>query len=251
MLQGIQTALRVIYPPRCLNCGDLVESEFGFCGPCWRDTPFIGGLSCDLCGLPLPGEMSPERETEVQCDECLRLERPWQKGRAALLYHGNARKMVLALKHGDRHDIARPAAQWMWRSCCDIVCADTVIVPVPLHWRRMLKRRFNQAALLAEAMAKISGLGYCPDLLQRIRSTSSTKNQGRDARFGLMQNAIQLNPRHARLIKGRPVLLVDDVMTSGATLSACATACQAGHVGTQSVVVLARVAKSPYMEGKA
>ena len=118
-------------------------------------------------------------------------------------------------------------------------------MPVPLHWRRMMRRRFNQSALLAESIAKISGLEYCPDALQRHRRTASTKNQGAAQRYALMQDSIRLHPRRGDILNGRPVLLVDDVMTSGATLSACALACQAGHAHSQSVVVLARVAMRP------
>ena len=108
---GLQTLLRVVYPPRCLICGGLVESDFGLCGTCWRDTPFLSGLGCTTCGTPLPGQ-SDEAEF---CDACLAMPPPWSQGAAALLYRDNGRKLVLLLKHADRHDIAAAASVWMAR----------------------------------------------------------------------------------------------------------------------------------------
>ena len=106
---GLQALLHLIYPPQCLTCRARVTTDFGLCGDCWRDTPFISGLVCQHCGVPLPGE---ESHTQVFCDDCLTIARPWTAGRAALLYKDNARKLVLALKHGDRLDLVRPAAAW-------------------------------------------------------------------------------------------------------------------------------------------
>ncbi|WP_058242510.1 ComF family protein [Thalassovita autumnalis] len=243
----IQTALRVIYPPRCLGCGGMVESEAGLCPTCWREVQFIGGLVCDQCGVPLPGE-SDQAE---RCDDCLRVERPWQRGRAALLYEGQGRQLVMALKHGDRQDIVPIAARWMAQVAVPVLLPETLITPVPLHWTRMLKRRFNQAALLAEALAHYTGHAYCPDLVQRLRATQSTKGQGREARFAEMQGAFRIHPRRRHRLIGRPVCLVDDVMTSGATLAAVSEACLAAGASHLSVLLLARAQKSPYISGNA
>ncbi len=238
---NIQTALRLIYPSRCVTCGGLVEGEFGLCGACWRDTPFIGGLVCDGCGLPLPGEAA-ENEA-VYCDDCLRIDRPWGQGRASLIYKDNARRMVLALKHGDRHDIVKPAAQWMARSVQPLLRQNILIAPVPLHWMRFVKRRYNQAALLAEALSRHLGASYCPDLLQRPKETGTMDGLGLEERFAKMQSAIQAHPKRCHRMAGRPVLLVDDVMTTGATLAACAEACLISRASEVHVITLARVVK--------
>lgn len=236
---NMQTALHVLYPPRCLACGVVVDSDFGLCSACWRDTPFIDGLCCDLCGVPLPGQS----DVAVHCDECLTMARPWDKGRAAVVYRDIGRKLVLGLKHGDRHDIVRPAARWMARAAKPLLRDDTLIVPIPLHWLRLLKRKFNQSALLANALARETGLDCCPDLLQRRRHTPSLGGKGREARFVTLDAALTLHPRRRHRIAGRSVLIVDDVMTSGATLAAAADACRAGGARHVAVVVLARVAK--------
>lgn len=237
---NIQTALRLVYPPRCLMCGCQVDSDFGLCGPCWRDTPFTAGLCCDICGVPLPGESSDQAES---CDECMRVARPWSQGRAALIYRDNGRKMVLALKHGDRHEIVRPAALWMARAARPLLQDNMLIVPVPLHWTRLLKRRFNQSALLAQALSKQVELPYCPDVLVRHRRTKPLEGLGPNQRFEMMDSAISVHPKRRHMIVGRPVLLVDDVLTSGATLSAAASACLDAGASKVSVLALARVAK--------
>ena len=240
LLKGLQTGVDAIYPARCLTCGAVVDGDFGLCGTCWRDTAFVGGTVCDACGTPLPGE---DTGGSPHCDACLQMPRPWKKGRAALLYRDTGRKLVLALKHGDRQEIARPAGLWLARAARDLVTANTLIAPVPLHWVRMIKRRYNQSALLAKSLALQAGRPMCPDLLQRVRRTRSLDGMGREERMRTLENAIRVHPRRRHRLVGRPVLLVDDVMTSGATLAACTEACLEAGSGPVSVVTLARVAK--------
>ncbi|MGI3164236.1 double zinc ribbon domain-containing protein [Pseudooceanicola sp. 200-1SW] len=238
-------ALRLIYPPRCLGCGGLVESDFGLCGPCWRDTPFIGGLACDGCGLPLPGGRPGE---VARCDSCLADPPPWAQGRAVMLYDGMGRKLVLGLKHGDRHDIAAPAAAWLAEAAAGIVAHGALVAPIPLHWRRRVRRGYNQSALLSRGLARqlaASGIMDCPDLLERRRATPSLDGRSRAERRALLEGAITVTAAHRAALRGRPVLLVDDVLTSGATLSAATRACLRAGAVTVAVLALARVGKAP------
>ncbi|WP_102223838.1 double zinc ribbon domain-containing protein [Acidimangrovimonas sediminis] len=238
--QALSGLLRLVYPPRCLGCDALVTTDFGLCGPCWRDTPFVAGLVCDSCGVPLPGEAGEGAE---HCDDCLTITRPWHRGRAAMLYRDTGRKLILALKHGDRQDLARPLARWMAKAGAPILVPDMLVAPVPLHWRRMLKRRFNQSALVSAALAGHAGLDHCPDLLIRRRPTPSQEGRDRDARFANLSGALAAHPRRGGRAMGRHVLLVDDVMTSGATLAAAAEACRAAGAAEVSILVAARVAR--------
>ena len=160
----MQALLRLIYPSQCLSCDALVESDFGLCGQCWRETPFINGLVCDSCGMPLPGGDPGE---VAYCDDCLVIGRPWAQGRAAMLYRDNARDLVLSLKHADRTDLARPAGAWLFRAAAPLLRAGTIVAPVPLHWLRLFRRRYNQSALLSQALARMAGLDHIPDLLTR------------------------------------------------------------------------------------
>ncbi|WP_296428109.1 double zinc ribbon domain-containing protein [Yoonia sp.] len=236
----LQSVIRAIYPAQCVACDAPTEAEFGLCGACWRDTQFIGGLVCDTCGAPLPGDDSGDT---VQCDDCMTIARPWDRGRAALIYSGIGRRLVLALKHGDRTDLARPAGMWMARIARPLLRDDTVLVPVPLHWRRLVRRRYNQAALLAHGLGLVLNRPVYPDALLRPRKTQSLEGHGRAARFAALAEAIVPNPKRLTAVHGKSVLLVDDVMTSGATLGACAEAARAAGAAHVSIVTLARVVK--------
>jgi len=236
----MQSLIRVIYPAQCVACDAGTEDDFGLCGACWRDTDFISGTICDKCGVPLPGDFV---DADVYCDDCMTIARPWDRGRAVLAYAGVGRKLVLQLKHGDRTDLAQPAGRWLARQAKDLIRPDTVIVPVPLHWVRLLRRRFNQAAIMANVLGKLLDVPVCPDALVRPRPTRSLDHRSRDARFATLQGAIKPHPKRASEIAGRSVLLVDDVMTSGATLAACADACVAAGANHVDVLTLARAVK--------
>lgn len=236
----MQSVVRILFPPQCISCDALVETEFQLCSECWLDTHFITGLTCEQCGASLPGEVS---EQDVQCDSCLMMPRPWQYGQAALNYRGNGKRMVLALKHGDRIDLANPAAQWMVDRIAPYIQPGTIAVPTPVHWTRLLSRQYNQAAVLAAKIAKILSVEFQPDALIRNRRTKVHENMSHDERFENMLDAIEPHPKYGAKLRGRPVLLVDDVMTSGATFSAAAQACKATGTDQISVIALARVAK--------
>lgn len=211
------------------------------CPSCWREMPFIDGLCCDACGIPLPGT---DPRHAVHCDECLTLARPWVQGRAALLYGDTARKLLLGLKYYDRLDHVPPAARWMARAAAPILQPDMLIAPIPLHWTRFLKRRYNQAAALSTAMAQLTEMEHCPDLLRRIRATGTQDGRGRLGRFNNMQDAFAPHPRQGKRLVGRDIVLVDDVMTAGATFAAAAECCLAHGAASVRVIALARVARA-------
>ena len=222
-------------------CDAQVEGEGGLCGACWARTPFIGGLVCDLCGVPLPGE----DDGHPCCDDCLAIPRPWSRGRAALVYRDAARRLVLALKHGDRIDLVAPASQWLAQAANPLLEPDSIFVPIPSHWLRLVSRRYNQAALLARAVAERTGHDCMPRALARPGRTTMQDGKSREQRFADLDGAIVPDLRRGRGLAGRHVVLVDDVMTSGATFSAATRACR--HAGARriDVLALARVTKSP------
>lgn len=236
----MQSVIRAIYPAQCVACDAATEAEQGLCGDCWRDTWFIHGTCCDLCGTPLPGESDGEA---LQCDDCMVIARPWSKGRAALVYKDVGRRLALGLKHGDRLDLVPALSGWMAHAGRDLVTADSLLVPVPLHWSRLLKRRYNQAAYLAKGIAKATDAAVCPDALIRHKRTKPLDGHNRDARFAALQDAIAVNPRRADMIADRNVVIIDDVMTSGATFAACAESCLVAGAKSVCVLVLARVVK--------
>jgi ComF family protein len=160
-----------------------------------------------------------------------------------MIYKDNARQMVLSLKHGDRMDLAPASARWMLRAARAIMQPGMLVAPVPLHWARLLRRRYNQSALLSYQLARHAALDHCPDLLIRPRATPSLDHRSKDDRFAQLAQAIAMHPRRVALAKDRHVMLIDDVMTSGATLAAATEACLAGGASAVSVLVMARVVK--------
>ena len=241
MLQ-MQRALSLIYPDQCLVCDTLVETSGGLCAACWRQTPFINGLVCDTCGVSLPGQADGQ---STYCDDCLAVDRPWETGRAAISYRDVGRKIVLALKHGDRVDLVPSAAGWIEQAAKPILTPDTLLVPVPSHWTRLVKRRYNQAAELSRALAKRTGLDHCPDALIRTRRTAKQDGMSVDERYANLHNAITANHKRISRLDGRSVCLIDDVMTSGATLSIATGAVLDAGATQVCILVLARVEKAP------
>ncbi|WP_366523003.1 phosphoribosyltransferase family protein [uncultured Tateyamaria sp.] len=155
------------------------------------------------------------------------------------------RKLVLGLKHGDRQEIAKPAAGWMRHAVDDMAPDNALLAPVPLHWMRLAKRRYNQSALIAAHLATMTGRDFCADLLDRPRRTPSLDGKSKGERAAILDGAIRVTPKRRHRLIDRPVVLIDDVMTTGATLAACAEACRAAGATEVCVAVLARVAKDP------
>lgn len=240
-------ALRLLYPPQCVACGAPVaaadDSPGQLCPACFPDMRFITGAACTRCGVPLPDDGTGAADPALCCDDCLTIARPWRQGRAAMVYSGTGRRLVLAFKHGDRPDLAPALAAWLARAAAPLVGPETVVAPVPLHLRRLLTRRYNQAALIGGRLARAHGLAHLPDLLLRRRHTPAQDHRGVGDRFANIAGALAVNPRRAAAVAGRPVLLVDDVMTSGATLAAATDALLAAGSGPVSVAVLARAVK--------
>lgn len=238
----LKGALRLVYPPQCLGCGAAVTEEGGLCGACWRDAAFITGAACGSCGVPLPdGGAGPVMG--LVCDDCAVIARPWSGAVAALVYNGTGRGLALALKHGDRPDLAPPLGRWLAAAAAPLLASGTVVVPVPVHPRRLLRRRYNQAALLAAEVARAHGLPHRPTALRRLRHTPMQDHRGVADRFENQRGAMAVAASEVRRLAGRPVLLVDDVMASGATAAAAAEALTAAGAGPVSVAVLARSVK--------
>ena len=235
----LRNVVDAIYPPSCLACKAETTTASGLCAACWADTGFIAGLTCRACGLPLPGDAADD----AYCDTCLQSPPAFLNGRAAMLYQGGGRRLALALKHGDRQDMARPLAKWMAKAGKDLLEQCDLIAPVPLHWRRLFFRRYNQSAELARHVGRFANRPFIPDLLIRKRATPSQDGLDRAARFANQAEAFRLNPHQAAKMEGKRIVLVDDVMTTGATLSACAETCLAAGAQQVDVLVLARVAK--------
>lgn len=218
-----------VLPPRCPGCGEIVDGDDRFCAACFAQLQALGPPQCACCGVPLPHES----DAAAQCGACLAQPPPYARARAPFAYAGPTRQLVLALKHGRRLHLARMMARAMLRAAGTLP-DDVVIVPVPSHRWRLWQRGFNQAAEIARQLARQSGRPLAVDALDRIKPTPTTKGLGRRARQKNAQGAFRV--ARPGEIKNRTVVLVDDVMTTGATVSACAA--QLLKAGARHVEVL-------------
>lgn len=241
VLFGKASALAAtLYPPACPMCRAEAAEIDGVCATCWRDLSFIAVPGCWTCGRPMPGVPMPE--PDLVCDSCMRTDPVWRRGRAVLHYGGTGRRMILGLKHGDRADLLPLVTRWMMLSAGDIVAATDVIVPIPLHWRRRIKRRFNQSADLARHLSRAAGKpgSYRPAALWRQSFAGSQDGRNNAERRANVDGVFRARPKPVR---GRSVLLIDDVMTTGATLNAASRALLAAGAVHVDVLVLALVTR--------
>jgi ComF family protein len=227
-----------VLPPRCLACGAMVDEVDSLCGPCWGAISFFAPPWCTVCGLPFAHPMG---EGAV-CAECARRQPSWDRARAVLRYDRHSRRLVLMLKHGDQTHLAGALGRWMYRAGGEALASADLLLPVPLHWTRLFGRRFNQAALLAKAIRRAGGPPVAADWLVRRRRTPSQGLLGPLARERNVRGAFAL--RRGRSVAGKRVVLVDDVLTTGATADECARVLRRAGAAYVGVLVLARAIRA-------
>ncbi len=234
-----RSALDAVLPPRCLSCGAVVAGEGALCPSCWAGLAFIAAPYCACCGLPFAFEVAPD----ALCGECLRAEPPFGRARAALCYDDASRPLVLAFKHGDGTHAAPAFARWMAQAAGELLREADLVVPVPLHRWRLFRRRYNQSALLARALARAAGKPVSARLLARRRPTPSQGGLSRSGRIANVRGAFAMRSRDRDRLRDRSVLLVDDVLTTGATVGECARVLRRAGAARVDVVTLARVVR--------
>ncbi len=240
--------LDALLPPRCLACGGGVDEPGRLCAGCWSSLRFLSAPLCRQCGYPFEVEpvagQGGDLLGEALCAACRRSPPAFDRARAALAYDAASKPLVLRFKHADRTDAAPAFALWMRQAAGELLRECDLVVPVPLHRRRLLRRRYNQAALLAARLARLGGKPHRPLVLQRRRATPSQGRLSRRRRRLNVAGAFAVPPAARPELKGRRVLLVDDVLTTGATLSACARTLKRAGAASVDAVVLARVVRA-------
>lgn len=222
--------IEALYPPRCIACPAETDQPDGLCPTCWSQAEFISGPTCPKCGIPT-------MDAGLMCDECTRYPPGWDAGAAAMIYDGIGRRVVLSFKHGNRLDMAKALSRWMLRAGGPLVAAADVITPVPLHWTRTLRRGYNQSAELARALGVLADRPVAPTLLTRTRRTPPLKGMTRAIRRDTLRDGISCKTD----LTGQTVLLIDDVMTTGATLTACSEALRDAGAERINVLTVTRV----------
>jgi len=229
--------INVLLPPRCLGCGAAVTRAGTLCAECWRGLTFLGRPCCDACGAPFDFDLGQS----ALCGACAR-ERPvFDRARAALRYDEASRKLILGFKHGDRLHMAPAFGPWLRRAGEELLGDADLAVPVPLHWTRLFTRRYNQAAMLANNLHAAGGPPVAVDWLIRRRRTPPQGYGNREARRRNVAGAFALRP--GRSVKGLKLVLIDDVFTTGATVTECAKVLRRDGAARIDVLTLARTVR--------
>ena len=234
----LRTALDLALPPLCPACREPVEGQ-ALCPACWSKLSFITRPYCERLGIPFvydpgPGILSMEAIADPPA---------YQRARAAVRFDEILRALVHALKYSDRLDLAPMMGRWISHAGRELLAEADALVPVPLHWRRLWTRRFNQSAMLAAAISAQSGVPIATGVLKRVKPTAQQVGLSRTERAANVQGAFRVPPEARGAVAGRRLVLVDDVLTSGATVEGCARALLRAGAANVDVLIFARVAE--------
>ena len=231
-----RTALNIALPTLCVSCHEPVAGE-GVCAACWSKLSFIAPPFCVRLGIPFvydpgPGLLSMQAIADPPA---------YQRARAAVRYDEIARTMVHALKYQDRTDLAPTMGRWMTRAGQELLGNADAVVPVPLHWRRGWSRRYNQSGALASVIGRSAHLPVIGNALRRVRPTLQQVGLSKADRALNVQGAFKVPLEDKSSVQGRRIVLIDDVLTSGATVDACTRALLRARAASVDVLVFARV----------
>jgi ComF family protein len=229
-------ALDIALPTLCPACREPVAGH-GLCAPCWSKLSPIARPYCERLGIPFaydpgPGVLSMEAIADPPA---------YHRARAAVRFDDVARALVHALKYGDRLDLAPTMGRWMTRAGGELLADADALIPVPLHWRRLWSRRFNQSALLARTIAAESGVAVADSALKRVKATAQQVGLSQAERAQNVQGAFRVPPEQKASVANKRLILIDDVLTSGATSDACARALLRAGARSVDLLVFARV----------
>lgn len=227
----------LLMPPVCAGCRTPVMHAHSHCATCWTDLSPVGDAVCARCGVPLP----TAHRTDLLCFSCVKAPPPFNSARAPFAYRGTARDTVLRFKNGGEH-LTRLMAPAMLRAAAGLLGPDRLLVPVPLHRWRLAARGYNQSLLLARAIGRLSGTPVAIDGLARVKATPKSIGASREQRARAVAGAFAVPPRARAAVAGAAVVLVDDVLTTGATAAAAARALKAAGAARVDVLTYARVA---------
>ena len=235
----LKAGLALVLPPLCLSCRAVVAEAGSLCPDCWGKIAFLAPPFCAACGLPFEHDVGPD----ALCGACLDDPFPFKRARSVFRYDDASRSLILRFKHADRLEGAPAFAKWMARAGADVLAGAPVLVPVPLHRWRLLGRRYNQAAVLALALAKETGIRVETGALIRHRWTPVQGRLGRTERARNVRGAFSVAPKRKAAVAGCDIVLVDDVMTTGITLAECAQALLKAGAARVDVLTLGRVVR--------
>lgn len=242
---ALKWGLDIILPPRCPVNGTIVDRIGAISPAAWKDLTFISDPKCRCCGMPFPTTVTDDTSTpdDFLCGQCLATPPAYDHARSVFTYNDGSRAMILAFKHGDKPHLHTTLVPLLLTLGQDFFTPDCILVPVPLHWLRLIKRRYNQAAILTAGLSGLSGHTHWPDALIRTRHTPPQGHKNARDRHQNVAHAFDLNPSYAGKIKDKNIILIDDVFTTGATLEECTKVLKSGGAGSVNILTIARVVK--------
>lgn len=233
--------LDIVYPPVCLVCRKAVASHDALCPACWGEMGFIERPYCERLGSPFDRDFGPGAiSLAASADPPI-----FARARAVARYDSDkARSLAHRLKYYDRMELAEPLGRWMARAGAELLAEADLLVPVPLHRMRLVSRRFNQSAALAQVISRESAVPAETMALERVKPTPPQVGLSRSQRAANVQGAFRLNAEKAAAVHGRNIVLIDDVLTTGATVNAAARILLRARAARVDVLVFARVVDS-------
>lgn len=245
-LSFLSALISHVLPARCPLSGEVVETQGMLSPKSWQSLNFVSDPFCDCCGLPL--EVSVKDAGALLCGSCTAEPKPYNKARSSVVYDDASRELILAFKHGDQTHLTLTFIPWLKVTGADFLKDCDLIVPVPLHWRRLLKRRYNQSALIARLLARETNLSYDPEALKRVRHTPVQGHLSARKRHDNVKHAFALNKKYEQKIRNKKIILIDDVFTTGATVEECSKILYAAGAERVDVLTVARVSKPDSMD---
>ncbi len=243
ILERLTSVVRVLgdiaFPPSCPSCRAHVTAEGNFCPACFEKLRLISAPMCACCGIPFVVAIGED----ARCPECLENPPAFSMARAVMVYDAVSAPLVSALKFHDQWAGFDRYAQMMSAAGSGLLKDADVLIPVPLHWRRLLTRKFNQSAVLAYGVSAASGVACAVDILKRVRPTKPQMRLDRKERAANVKRAFAVEPAAEVVVKGKVIVLVDDVVTTGATANACAKALLKAGANEVRILSLARTVK--------
>ncbi len=246
-LPALKWALNLILPPRCPINGTQVERVGAISPEAWKNLTFISDPKCNKCGIPFTvdgmADTPDDFPDEFLCAGCLATPRPYDTARAVFVYNDGSRSMILAFKHGDALHLHTTLVPLLRQAGQDFIQPDSILIPVPLHWLRLVKRRYNQSSVLAIELGKLANILCFPDAIIRTRHTPPQGHKNARDRHQNVARAFDINPSYTDKISGKNIVLIDDVFTTGATIEECAKVLKSAGAKTVNVLAVARAVK--------
>lgn len=235
----LSNLLDLLFPPQCLNCDTIVPTHGTLCMGCWQKIQFISDPVCAACGLPFDYDIG----SHALCGQCLHVRPSYTHARAVFRYDEHSHKLITRFKYSDQTGFAKTYGVWLAKAGTDLLKQTDIIIPVPMHYFRFVRRHFNQSALLAQELARKTGIDYIPDALWRHKYTIPQLGLSKKGRKDNVKGAFSINRRYAETIKNKNILLVDDVMTTGSTIEQCAKTLLKSDAMRVNILTLARTVR--------